>query len=79
MREHNVKTRAPLVLINWTNEEGARFFPLLGSSCVYVGQSTAEEVHASISTDNSALTMGGELAKIGEWFLEEQFSEKSNV
>src|ERR1700712_39592 len=65
MKEQNVKTNAPLVLINWTNEEGARFFPLLGSSCVYAGQSTVEKAHASISTDNSALTMGGELAKIG--------------
>jgi N-carbamoyl-L-amino-acid hydrolase len=27
--------------------------------------STIEEAHASISTDDSALTMGGELAKIG--------------
>ncbi|TVY50682.1 N-carbamoyl-L-amino-acid hydrolase [Lachnellula cervina] len=65
MREQNVKTKAPLVLINWTNEEGARFFPLLGSSVVYAGQSSVEEAHASISTDNSALTLGGELAKIG--------------
>ncbi|KAL2006592.1 hypothetical protein VTN00DRAFT_9260 [Thermoascus crustaceus] len=32
----DIKTRAPLVLINWTNEEVARF-PLLGSSIVYAG------------------------------------------
>jgi N-carbamoyl-L-amino-acid hydrolase len=75
MKEQNVKTRAPLVLINWTNEEGARFFPLLGSSCVYAGQSTVEEAHASISTDNSALTMGGELAKIGKEMLKEWLFE----
>ena len=65
MKEQDVKTNASLVLINWTNEEGARFFPLLGSLCVYAGQSTVEEAHASISTDNSSLTMGSELAKIG--------------
>jgi len=29
MKEQDVKTNASLVLINWTNEEGARFFPLL--------------------------------------------------
>ena len=45
-------------------EEGACFSPLLGSSCVYAGQSTVEESQTPISTDNSALTMGGELAKI---------------
>lgn len=53
------------MLINWTNEEGARFFPLLGSSIVYAGQSTVEEAHASLSNDGSGITMGGELAKIG--------------
>ncbi|KAF8864243.1 Zn-dependent exopeptidase [Acephala macrosclerotiorum] len=65
MKAQNIKTRAPLVLINWANEEGARFFPLLGSSCVYAEQSTVEDAHASISTDNSSPTIGGELAKIG--------------
>jgi N-carbamoyl-L-amino-acid hydrolase len=64
-KEQGIKTRAPLVLINWTNEEGARFFPLLGSSIVYAGQSTVEEAHASLSNDGSGITMGGELAKIG--------------
>jgi N-carbamoyl-L-amino-acid hydrolase len=65
MQEQGVKTRAPLVLINWTNEEGARFFPPLGSSFVYAGQSSVQEAHASASNDHSGLTMGGELAKIG--------------
>jgi N-carbamoyl-L-amino-acid hydrolase len=65
MREQGIKTRAPLVLINWTNEEGARFFPLLGSSIVYAGRSTVEEAHASLSNDHSGITMGSELAKIG--------------
>lgn len=65
MKEQGVKTRAPLVLFNWTNEEGARFFPLLGSSVVYAGQSTVEQAHASISTDNSDLTMGQALQRIG--------------
>jgi N-carbamoyl-L-amino-acid hydrolase len=65
MKEQGVKTRAPLVLINWTNEEGARFFPLLGSSLVYAGQSTIADAHASICTDNSAITMGDELKRIG--------------
>ncbi|PSS25660.1 hypothetical protein M430DRAFT_64184 [Amorphotheca resinae ATCC 22711] len=65
MKEQNVKTNAPICLINWTNEEGARFFPLLGSSLVYAGKSTVEEAHASLSTDNRGLTLGGELAKIG--------------
>ncbi|KAJ9643774.1 hypothetical protein H2204_001919 [Knufia peltigerae] len=64
-REQDIKTRAPLVAINWTNEEGARFFPPLGSSLVYAGQSTIEAAHASYSNDGSPETMGGELQRIG--------------
>ncbi|KAL3469707.1 hypothetical protein BJX99DRAFT_264951 [Aspergillus californicus] len=64
-KEQNIKTRAPLVLINWTNEEGARFFPPLGSSTVYAGQSAVEQAHMSLSNDGSGVTMGTELAKIG--------------
>ncbi|KAL3435096.1 hypothetical protein BDV09DRAFT_195274 [Aspergillus tetrazonus] len=60
-----IKTRAPLALINWTNEEGARFFPPLGLSTVYAGQAGVEKAHASLSNDGSGITMGDELAKIG--------------
>lgn len=46
MKEQGIKTYAPIALINWTNEEGARFFPPLGSSIVYVG----EKVDSRLST-----------------------------
>ncbi|CAM1503488.1 Fc.00g010790.m01.CDS01 [Cosmosporella sp. VM-42] len=65
MKEQGIKTNAPLVLINWTNEEGARFFPLLRSPIVYAGRSTVEEAHGSLTHDGSGVTMGTELAKIG--------------
>ncbi len=29
-KEQGIKPRTPIVLINWVNEKGARFFPLLG-------------------------------------------------
>ncbi|KAK4939769.1 hypothetical protein LTR10_020053 [Elasticomyces elasticus] len=64
-KEQNIKTRAPLVAINWTNEEGSRFFPPLGSSTVYAGQTSIEAAHASTSNDGSPLTMGSELTRIG--------------
>lgn len=38
MQEQGIKTHAPIALINWTNEEGAKFFPFLGSSVVYAGK-----------------------------------------
>lgn len=65
LKEQGIKTRAPLTLINWTNEEGARFYPALGSSVVYAGASSVEQAHASWSHDGSELTMGSELARIG--------------
>ncbi|KAK4962634.1 hypothetical protein LTR10_000261 [Elasticomyces elasticus] len=65
LKEQGIKTRAPLVLFNWTNEEGARFFPLLGSSIVYAGRSSIQDAHASQSNDHSGITMGSELARIG--------------
>ncbi|KAJ9265349.1 hypothetical protein DTO027B5_7820 [Paecilomyces variotii] len=65
LKEQGIKTRAPLTLFNWTNEEGARFFPLLGSSIVYAGESSVDQAHASYSNDGSGLTLGSELAKIG--------------
>ncbi|KAK5712378.1 hypothetical protein LTR15_011958 [Elasticomyces elasticus] len=33
-KEQGIKTHAPIASINWTNEEGARFMPPLGSSSV---------------------------------------------
>ena len=65
LKEQGIKTNAPIALINWTNEEGARFFPPLGSSCVYAGKSSLEKAQASVTHDGSGVTMGGELAKIG--------------
>ncbi|KAL4760992.1 glycosyl hydrolases family 31-domain-containing protein [Aspergillus foveolatus] len=65
LTQTGIKTRGPLALLNWTNEEGARFFSPLGSSTVYTGQTGVEQAHASLSNDSSGITMGDELAKIG--------------
>lgn len=35
--EHGIATAAPLMLVNWTNEEGARFAPAMLGSGVYAG------------------------------------------
>lgn len=65
MKELGVKTRAPIALINWTNEEGARFFPPLGSSCVYAGQSSVDAAHKSLENNGSGGTLGEALQSIG--------------
>ncbi|KAI6891080.1 hypothetical protein KC318_g14073 [Hortaea werneckii] len=65
LKEQNICTRAPITLINWTNEEGARFFPPLGSSCVYAGQSTVLAAHESKANNGSGGTLGEALQSIG--------------
>lgn len=64
-REHRIKTKAPVAVINWTNEEGSRFVPGLGASTVWAEQSTVEQAYASVSHDGSPATMGDELRRIG--------------
>ncbi|KAF1354588.1 hypothetical protein BDV97DRAFT_418396 [Delphinella strobiligena] len=57
MKELGIKTRAPITVIKWTNEEGARFFPPLGSSGVYAGQSSVSAAHLSKANNGSGETL----------------------
>lgn len=61
--EAGIRTRAPILLVNWTNEEGARFSPPMMGSGVAVGVFTAEEILAK--TDPAGAVFGRELAQIG--------------
>lgn len=45
LHEQNIQTRSPLLLINWTNEEGSRFAPAMLCSGVYAGVFDKEEVY----------------------------------
>jgi N-carbamoyl-L-amino-acid hydrolase len=63
MQEAGVRTRAPIVLVNWTNEEGARFSPPMMGSGVAVGVFAEQEVLAK--TDPAGAVFGEELARIG--------------
>jgi beta-ureidopropionase / N-carbamoyl-L-amino-acid hydrolase len=65
LKEQGIETYAPLALINWTNEEGARFFPPLGSSVVYAGQSTVASAHESKANNGSDEALGAALQAIG--------------
>jgi beta-ureidopropionase / N-carbamoyl-L-amino-acid hydrolase len=58
-----IRTRAPLEVVNWTNEEGARFAPAMLASGVVCGRFTREEAYAS--RDGDGLMFGDELARIG--------------
>ena len=39
-----VETEAPLLVINWTNEEGSRFAPAMMASAAYAGEFTTDEI-----------------------------------
>jgi Peptidase family M20/M25/M40 len=51
--EANVRTRAPLELVNWTNEEGSRFRPAMMGSRVHAGDMVLEDALA-ITDDKGA-------------------------
>ncbi|MEO1467762.1 MAG: Zn-dependent hydrolase [Pseudomonadota bacterium] len=58
-----IRTRRPIVAINWTNEEGARFAPAMMASGVYAGIYDLDWAHAQ--TDAEGRRFGDELARIG--------------
>lgn len=63
LHESGIETEAPVVLINWTNEEGARFSPPMMGSGVAMGLFTEEEVLAK--QDPAGAVFGDELRRIG--------------
>ena len=58
-----VVTEAPVEVVVWTNEEGARFSPAMIGSGVWAGQFDLQESYGI--ADKQGNTIGGELARIG--------------
>jgi len=63
LHEAGIETEAPIVLINWTNEEGARFSPPMMGSGVAMGLFDEAEILAK--TDPAGAVFGEELRRIG--------------
>ncbi|MDQ0421977.1 N-carbamoyl-L-amino-acid hydrolase [Peteryoungia aggregata LMG 23059] len=63
MNDLNIKTRHPIVVTNWTNEEGARFAPAMLASGVFAGMLTQDYAYAR--KDMECKTFGDELKRIG--------------
>ncbi len=63
LNDHNIETERDVVLVNWTNEEGARFAPAMLSSGVWTGQFS--EAYAHARADNDGITVGEALESIG--------------
>ena len=63
LHEAGAETEAPIALVNWTNEEGARFAPPMMGSGAAMGVFPEAEVLAK--TDGAGAVFGAELARIG--------------
>lgn len=63
LHEFGTETEAPVVLVNWTNEEGARFSPPMMGSGVAMGLFNEAEILAK--TDPAGAVFGEELRRIG--------------
>jgi beta-ureidopropionase / N-carbamoyl-L-amino-acid hydrolase len=57
------ESNAPLMIVNWTNEEGSRFAPAMLCSGVYAGVFTPEFAYSR--EDRQGITLGDELTRIG--------------
>ncbi|MEZ5850665.1 MAG: Zn-dependent hydrolase [Hyphomicrobiaceae bacterium] len=58
-----ISTRRPIEVVNWTNEEGARFYPPMVASCAFAGKETVDWVLDRQDKDGKRI--GDELQRIG--------------
>jgi N-carbamoyl-L-amino-acid hydrolase len=69
LNDLGIKTKHPIVVTNWTNEEGTRFAPAMLASGVFAGKHELD--WARDRTDSKGLKFGDELERIG-WRGEEE-------
>ena len=63
LNDAGIRTRRPIVLANWTNEEGTRFAPAMLASGVFAGLHSLDYAHDR--QDAQGRRFGDELARIG--------------
>jgi len=63
LNDLNIRTRHPIEVANWTNEEGSRFAPAMVASGVFAGAYTLDEAYDV--KDRDGLRLGDELERIG--------------
>ncbi|MGN6156532.1 MAG: Zn-dependent hydrolase [Devosia sp.] len=69
LNDLGIRTRRPIVVVNWTNEEGARFAPAMLASGVFAGVHTLDYAYGR--KDPEGKTFGDELKRIG-WVGDEK-------
>jgi N-carbamoyl-L-amino-acid hydrolase len=73
MNDLGIRTKHPIVVTNWTNEEGTRFAPAMLASGVFAGMHKQDWAYAR--TDAEGKRFGDELARIG-WIGEEEVGRR---
>jgi N-carbamoyl-L-amino-acid hydrolase len=63
LNDLKIRTRYPIEVANWTNEEGSRYAPAMVSSGVFAGVYTKEFAYSRLDPDGKKL--GDELVRIG--------------
>lgn len=69
LNDLDIKTKHPIVVTNWTNEEGARFAPAMLASAVFAGIHTLDYAYGRKDMDGKSF--GDELKRIG-WMGDEK-------
>ncbi len=69
LNDLGIKTKHPIVIANWTNEEGTRFAPAMLASGVFAGVHTQDWAYGR--EDAEGKTFGDELKRIG-WVGDEE-------
>ena len=73
LNETGVKTKRPIVIVNFTNEEGTRFPPAMVASGVFAGVHTLDWAYER--QDATGKTFGQELERIG-WVGDEEVGSR---
>jgi N-carbamoyl-L-amino-acid hydrolase len=63
MNDLGIKTKHPIVLTNWSNEEGTRFAPAMLASGVFAGKHTQDWAYDRVDAEGKSY--GDELKRIG--------------
>ena len=73
LNDLGIKTKHPIVVTNWTNEEGTRFAPAMLASGVFAGMHTEDWAKDRVDADGKRF--GDELRRIG-WQGDEKVGER---
>jgi beta-ureidopropionase / N-carbamoyl-L-amino-acid hydrolase len=75
MNDLGIKTKHPIVIANWTNEEGTRYAPAMLASGVFAGIHTQDWAYGR--EDAEGKTFGDELKRIG-WVGDEEVGARKD-